>query len=122
MQIVKAEPANAGCWIDGHWGHYAVAQLVNIAAGHGYRDPATDPPFAQPDIVEIALRKLASLGRGGGVTGPEITDDEEEQLLWTADDVEIWMNDNVAPDGFSFGWYSGVFFLWSEAQWQEDGD
>jgi hypothetical protein len=29
------------------------------------------------------------------------------------DDAENWMNDNVAPEGFSFGWEDGEFFLLS---------
>jgi hypothetical protein len=133
--------------------------MIEIAAAHGYVDPATSPPFAQADIVEIAARHLASNGPttwqcdvhgtvqpcDGDVHHPNgarlcislsphcphdtcahgltedvgISDDEHEQLCWTSDDVEAWMNEHVAPEGYSFGWYSGEFFLWSTMQWCE---
>jgi hypothetical protein len=114
--ITVASPSDAGCWIDGHWGQYGIARMIEIAAGLGYVDPATSPPFAQADIVEIATRKMAACARPGV---EDISDDEEEQLSWTADDVEAWMNDNCAPEGFSFGWFDGEFFLWSDTQWEE---
>jgi hypothetical protein len=115
--VTKVDPATAGCWIDGHLGQYAVPRMIEIAADHGYRDPATDPPFAQPDIVDIARRKLASMGPS---TSPQISDDEEEQLMWTVDDVESWMNENIAPEGYSFGWLDGEFFLGSASWWEEE--
>jgi hypothetical protein len=118
-EITRATPDDAGCWIDGHWGQYGIARMIEIASLHGYVDPATTPPFAQQDIVEIARRHLASMGPyTEGDDG--ISDDEHEQLSWTYDDVEAWMNDNVAPEGFSFGWHDGEFFLWSNETWADD--
>lgn len=117
MTITRLTPDAAGCWIEGHWGHYGVARMIAIAADLGYTDPATDPPFAQPDIVDIARRKLAAMGPS---TADDITDDEEEMLLWTVDDVEAWMNEHVAPEGFSFGWNDGEWFLWATETWEEE--
>lgn len=106
---------DAGCIIDGHWGQYATARMIELAAQHGYVDPATAPPFAQNDIVDIARRHLASMANGA----PDIADHEHEELAWTADDVEIWMNDHLAPEGMTFGWHDGEFFLMADDDWNE---
>lgn len=95
----RATPADAGCWIDGWMGQYAVAEMVTIAAAHGYADA---------EIIDIATRKLACMGAS---TAPEITIDEEETLSFAADEVEQWMNENVAPEGHYFQWFDGEFFL-----------
>lgn len=107
MSTTKADPNDAGCWIDGHWGQYAVARMIEIAADLGYQDSA----------VDIAARHLASMGPSDS---PDITDEQYEDMLWAADEVEYWLNENVAPEGFSFGWYEGEFFLWPDESWEED--
>lgn len=117
MTVTKPTPDQAGCWVEGHWGQYGVARMIEIAAEHGYRDPATEMPFAQPDIVEIAARKLAAMS---SAAAEDITDAEEEMLLWTVGDVEGWLNANVAPEGYAFGWSDGEFFLSSTANWEEE--
>ena len=33
---------------------------------------------------------------------------------------EQWMNEYIAPEGFSFGWHDGEFFLWSDQTWNEE--
>jgi hypothetical protein len=72
--------------------------------------------------VEIALRKLKFMGPDMARTDiPQLTDAEEEMLLWAADDVETWMNDNVAPKGFYFHWEDGEFFL-SLVDWDDDDE
>lgn len=97
--MTKAEPTDAGCWVDGHWGQYAVARMVELAADHGYDDG---------EVVGLARRHLASAGPS---VAPDLSDDEHEQLSWAADEVEAWMNEHVAPAGFYFEWSEGEFFL-----------
>ncbi len=97
--IVQATPANAGCWVEGHLGQYAVAEMVSLARHHGYSDWP---------IIDIADRHLASMGPS---ISEDISDDEHETLAWSADEVEAWMNENVAPDGYYFAWEDGEFFL-----------
>lgn len=104
--IIKALPEDAGRWIDGHWGQYATARLILIASCYGF----------ESDSVGIAKRKIASMGPS---TSSGITEDEEEILDWESDIVESWMNENVAPPYYSFGWYDGEFFLWSDEYWAE---
>jgi hypothetical protein len=105
--IIKATPADAGCYVDGHWGQYAIAHMVNRAEEFGYSDA---------EVIDLANRHIASIGPS---TAPGLSDDEYEALSQACDEVEEWLNDNVAPDGYSFGWHEGEFFLWSDEQWEE---
>lgn len=91
--INKALPTDAGCWIDGHWGHYANQRLLAIASCYGFRYAPID--FENPD------------------------EDTFEAICWEADRAEEWLNDNITPDGFSFGWHDGEFFLWSNEDWEQ---
>lgn len=115
VKIPRALPSDAGCWIDGHWGQYATARLVQIAAGYGFRGDAVEDPEA--DLARIARAHLASIGPSDS---EGISDDEHETLVYGADDAEAWLNAHVAPEGFSFGWHDGEFFLWSDETWEED--
>lgn len=118
---IKASPSGAGCWIDGHWGQYGPARLCQIALELGWNDDiATEMPFqiqsrSTADLVE---QKLASMSPS---EIDEPTDSEEEEIIWASDVAEAWLNNNIAPEGFSFGWFDGEFFLWADAQW-EDGE
>lgn len=79
-EIPKADPSSAGCWIDGHWGHYGASRLIQIAEEHGWH--------------------------GGQHEG------FDPQFKWeVAEEAEEWLNANVAPEGFSFGWHEGEFFF-----------
>ena len=110
MTITKATPADSGCYCDGHWGQYAGAHVILRATEFGYDDE---------QAIALAQKKLAEMFP---TNGPELTDDEWEILLGhggALDDCESWLNDNVAPDGYSFGWFEGEFYLWSDATWDE---
>lgn len=110
----RAKAADAGCWIDGHWGQYGVARMVEIAATHGYGDET---------LVGAMARELTYMGpnMGSDHRTDEMRENDGEILMDGADGVEAWLNDNVAPGGFSFGWHDGEFFLWSTASWEEEG-
>lgn len=102
--ITKATPADKGCWVDGHWGQYGIARVITLAADHGYGGRNGD--------IEIAARMLS--------THPflEVTPSEYEVLQDNADHVEEWLNNYVAPTGYSFGWEDGEFFLWPNSLWE----
>jgi hypothetical protein len=113
----RAQPTDAGCWIDGHWGGYGVARMIEIAAAHGFVDHAAEPPFATLDCVSIAQRHLAAMGPS---TEEAPSWEEIENMEQASDDVESWLNSHVAPEGYSFGWHDGEFFLWSDETWAEE--
>lgn len=108
--IVKAEPEDAGCWVDGHWGQYGLAHLVLKATDYGYADA---------EMIDYATRHMASMSPNGD---EDLTDDEHEAMSDGADDVESWLNAHVAPEGYSFGWQDGEFFLWADAEWEDEDD
>jgi hypothetical protein len=115
MSITKAASADAGCWIDGHWGQYGVARLVEIAAGLGY---GSDGLAGTAEVVELASRHMSECTYPGTDAG--LTDDDHERLSDASDEVEDWLNFNVAPAGYSFGWHDGEFFLQSAEWWEVD--
>lgn len=95
--VNRALPSDAGCWIDGHWGHYGSARLIEIAHNFGYgRDGAMCQEYLYGDVSSLKC----------------------EFIVEASEDAEVWMNENVAPDGFSFGWHDGEWFLWSDESWE----
>ena len=104
----RATHEDAGCWVDGHWGQYGVARMVELAEDYGYDDA---------EVIDIAARHLSECSHPG--TDANLTDDEHEILFDAVDRVETWLNDQVAPEGYSFGWSDGEFMLWSDASWQD---
>lgn len=107
MTIIKATPDDSGCYVDGHWGTYGVAHLVERAQEWGYDDTG---------VIELAQRHLASMGPSDT---DGLTTDEYWLLVDLGNDVEEWLNDNVAPKGYSFGWHEGEFYLQSQYWWEE---
>lgn len=105
--IEKAVPSDAGCYVDGQWGQYATARMIGVAKSFGYADA---------ESIDLAERKLAAMLPS---IAPGLTDDEEESLVFCADDAEQWLNTEIAPDGYSFGWFDGEFFLQSDEWWSE---
>jgi hypothetical protein len=106
---VQLSPAASGCWVDGHWGQYGAARVIEIAQEFGYADH---------DALELARRHMASMGPS---TDPGLDSDEYDTLCGYAEDAEEWLSENVAPEGHSFGWCEGEFFLWPAAQWESEG-
>lgn len=107
MTITKASSTDAGCWIDGHWGQYGVARMIEIAAEHGY---------VNPDIAQLANAKMFECAHPGACL---LTDSEDETLEDVCDSVVDWLNENVTPEGCSFNWFEGEFFLNSHEDWLE---
>lgn len=90
------DASDAGCWIDGHYGHYGPARLIEIAHNFGYeKDGAMCQEYLYGDASSLKC----------------------EFIVEASDDAEAWMNANVAPTGFSFGWHDGEWFLWSDEEW-----
>jgi len=89
-----------GCYVDGHWGQYATARMVQIAADFGFRDEQAS---------DLASRHLAAMGPS---TAPGLSEDEFERLVDAADDAENWLNDNAPVEGFAWGWNDGEFGLY----------
>lgn len=89
MQLTAAD---AGCWIDGHWGWRGSHRLIQLAHEFGW-------PRGE---AEDAIRE------------------DDEFVHEIADEAEEWMNNNVAPANHSFGWFDGEWFLWSHETWEDE--
>jgi hypothetical protein len=101
-EISKAAPSDAGCYVDGHWGQYATAHMIERATEFGYTD-------AEAEF--LAHRHLHTCGKSTSPAGMYLTDTEHEVLHECAGDAEEWLNSHAAPEGYSFGWHDGEFFL-----------
>lgn len=97
-----------GCLVGGHWGQYAPARMIEVAAELGYADR---------EVIDLAERKLAAMMPS---TAPDLSDSEDEALVDADDKVVGWLNENVAVEGHMFGWEDGEFFYQPDAWW-EDG-
>lgn len=95
----RATAADAGCWVAGRHGHYAMPGVIEIALAYGWADEQASG---------IAQRY------------PDLSESDQDALSDTVDDAEQWLNSHVAPQGFSFGWHDGEFFLWSDSEWEGD--
>lgn len=114
-EIVKAEPSEAGCWVEGSRGWTATSRVIDIAAEHGMNLTETDKEILaawESDIANVIIGDNEVVDSHEYVAG-------QGGLL---NETENWLNENVAPPGYSFGWHDGEFFLWSETDWCEVSD
>lgn len=95
MNETELEP---GCYIDGHWGQYGPARLLQMAGEMGWKS----------DVLPLAEKKLHSMAMGGT---EEITEDEDERIDYAVDFAEEWLNDHMAPEGLYWFWYECEFYL-----------
>lgn len=99
MTATPIEPPEPGCYVEGHWGQYGIARVVQIACAE-YEWP-------NPDAADLADRHLASMGPS---TEPDLSADEFDLLVSAADDAEAWLNKHVSAEGYAWGWDDGEFF------------
>jgi len=103
--------ADVGCYIDGWWGQYATARLVQMAVEHGWVDSAEDEKSKDERayIAAIAERDMASI-MGSSVT-PHIGVDDFQTLADAADACEQWLNEARTTQDVIFHWHDGELFL-----------
>lgn len=107
------EPST-GCWIDGHWGHYGASRLVEIAQDYGFEISALD---------ESALWAYKN---GDEEFQDEQTGEYHHASDWMlmqgglTDEAEDYLNENIARQGYYFGWVDGEFFYMSHEWWGEE--
>ena len=100
-----------GCYVDSHWGQYAIARVVEIAVELGRQCELDEAGRCQLCADEkLAERHLAAMGPS---TEPGLDGDEFEQLVEAADSAEAWLNDHRAPEGYSWEWNDGDFGLYA---------
>jgi hypothetical protein len=108
----KFQPST-GCWVDGHWGHYGVSRLVDIAQDYGM------------EISELDSLALHAYTDGIDEFEDEQTGEYHSAADWMlmqgglGDEAEEWLDINVAEEEYMFGWYSGEFFYMHKSWWEE---
>lgn len=109
----KFQPST-GCWIDGHWGHYGISRLVEIAQDHGM------------EISDLDESALWAYINNEEEFQDEVSGEYHNSSDWLlmqgglGDEAEEWLNDNIAQPGYSFGWMDGEFFLMNHDWWGEE--
>jgi len=101
-----------GCYVDGHWGHYATARMIDVAYELGARwDTFHDDRHA-------AERYLSTMMPNG----VDIDDDDmmilSEIIVDAADAAEEALN-NYLPDDMTAHWHDGEFFV---SPWCDNND
>jgi hypothetical protein len=110
-QITEPETFR-GCWIEGHRGWTASGYLVEIAQSHGMPLDADDKSIVAAYLT--GMDSPITLTTGEVIDGDTI----HECTVSLADRAEQWLNDNVAPEGWSFGWHDGEFYFWPNDEWE----
>jgi hypothetical protein len=110
MTADQAEQSR-GCWIEGSRGWTGSGYLVEIAQGHGMPLDADDDAIVTAYLTSTASITLTTGETldADGITGAVIDQGE------LTDRAQQWLNENIAPEGWAFGWCDGEFFLWPVA-------
>lgn len=114
VTLTTGDVAETGCWIAGHWGWRGSLRLIEIAEGFDFDQKLTDDDRRAMQAVDD--------GDDTFVTSDGTISDPFEWVSGQgglADDAEAWLN-KIAPEGWSFGWHDGEFFLWSDEDWEQE--
>jgi hypothetical protein len=126
IQYITTEYAEAhsGCWLEGSRGWTAPGLLVAMAEERGM--PLDDDDRKVLEVYMAgdwpAALETLTLPSGEKISKSDIGDFVTDRSDGLATKAEAWLNENVTPDGWSFGWHNGEFYLWSDAQWEEVND
>lgn len=98
-----------GVWIEGATKHPA-ARVILFSYVYGW--DARDADYPGVDIARVATQELFDDER--------VTEEMKDLLAFRwAIDAEEWLNRQVAPPGYLFGWKAGVFWFQTDAWWEQ---
>lgn len=114
LKSIGLEPST-GCWIDGHWGHFGVTRLIEIAQDYGYElcDDDEKAVHAFKDWIDEFEGDCGEYHNAA------------DWILMQGglgDDAEEWLNENVAREGYNFGWNDGEFFYMNHNWWDDQDE
>ena len=96
-----------GMWIDSTHGQYTAAMVIDIAHDFGYDEDSS--------LIQLAQKHIKAMNGKGA----QITNAEFRRLQKAESSIEDWLNENVAPEGASFGWHENKFQLHPNNWWDE---
>lgn len=127
---MKITADDAGCWVDGSRGWQATGRLVEIALGYeGFLRGSSrrETVYARTEARHVLDAFMASedtvkFRRRVRRHSYTVTVEDVQELVINqggyADMAEDFLN-TLAPEGYSFGWHDGDFFLASSEWWDE---
>lgn len=86
-----------GCYVDGHWGQFALAHLIEQFSG-------------DDDALALAALKMRQMSRDAKPLGLAVEENLFEELLDIADGIESALNARLG-EGFVAHWFDGEFFI-----------
>lgn len=111
----RAAASSAGTWLQlARFGPRAHGDVVMLARRCGFHVGHTD-------------RRVLAAYIAGATKIPDPLNDKRtitdvvDRVMGDGGLVEKsikWLNENKAPEGYSFGWYEGDFMLWSAEEWK----
>lgn len=121
----RALPEMAGCWIDSTSGLYGQTRLLILALDRGWR-PDCGPqskhsrkPFLYARaLVKAYNQDVTVRDPWGDWITPDVAAERIINQGGLSDEAERWLNEHVAPHGFSFGWHDGDFMLCHDEWWE----
>lgn len=99
--LVNGQPAELGCYVEGHWGQYGPDRLAEIAEGFGleFAEETEDPRYWR-----AVADRWTDEGRD------DMAGDAWTMHVEVAESIETWLN-NVTTPGHIWHWHDGEFFL-----------
>jgi hypothetical protein len=98
--------ANAGCWLEGSRGWTVTPAVIDIAVSYGF-------------VLDEEAKAALDAYRDDGGMGLPMDSNVPEIVHDVADEAETYLNDNVAPLGYTFGFHDGEFHLQADTWWEE---
>jgi hypothetical protein len=108
---VNGEPAEPGCYAEGHRGQYAIDHLADICEQFGIAfDDDDDPRFWRRAADAETAQESAVVRNAVGI-GSHLASPEEcwERHVWAGDRLEELLNAHA--EGGYWEWVDGEFFL-----------
>lgn len=105
-----------GCWLEGSRGWRASGLLVRMAGNWGMPLDDDDHAIVTAYLNGSEVDKDLTLSTGEEVSvGGAVIDQGG-----LADQAEEYLNTEVAPEGWAFGWRDGEFFLGPDHEWHDE--
>lgn len=98
-----------GVWVSSWWGQYGSERLVDIASGFGFNGNGSDE---DANLISRCSQAAADLHKFDNRADLDI-------VVELADEAEEWLNEHIAPEGHTFGWLDGEFWLMADDDWKE---
>jgi hypothetical protein len=108
VTLTNGSVYETGCYVAGHHGWRGVIASIRIAESEGFAiDADSEAAIVAYDDGEVEF----TMSNG-------CISDTAEWVITLNDESIDYLN-SVTPDGWSWGWYDGEFFLWPITEWEE---